>query len=429
MNEDTQPRETKRVRGHPASTFDVIVEESAPVVIIGAGQAGLAVSHELTMLGVEHLILERAQVAQTWRDRWDSFCLVTPNWSVQLPGGAYHGKHPDGFMARDEIVDHLEVYANSFAAPVHEGVKVTSLDPAPKGGFLLTTAAGALRADAVVVATGAYQRPHRPPGAATLPGRVMQIDADGYRNEASLPPGGVLVVGSGQTGCQLAEELHEAGREVFLACGRAPWCSRRVGGRDVVYWAVQTGSFDDTPADLPSASARLVANIQATGRGGGHDLHYRVLKDMGVTLVGHFLGAEDGKIRFASDLAESVAFGDARYRETCQNIAKTCSRRGTPVPEMPEPGPFESRAPDRLDPARIGTVIFTSGFRPDYQKWVHFPAFDEMGFPLHKDGSSTVVPGLHFCGVHFLRKRQSALLIGVGEDASIVARKIAETRP
>ena len=172
------------------------MEERIGVVVVGGGQAGLAVSHELTALGVEHLVLERGRVGQTWRDRWESFCLVTPNWSVQLPGGAYAGDDPDGFMPRDDIVRHLEGYATSFAAPVREGVEVTSLAAAAERGFTLTMADGVLRAHRVVLATGAYQRPHRPAGAATLPTGILQIDAEGYTNETALPPGKVLVVGS-----------------------------------------------------------------------------------------------------------------------------------------------------------------------------------------------------------------------------------------
>ena len=397
------------------------------VVVIGGGQAGLAVSHELSAHGIEHVVLERGRVGETWRGRWDSFCLVTPNWSVQLPGGAYAGKDPDGFMPGDEIVDYLERYAASFAAPVREGVEVTALERRPDGRFALATASGPVHARVVVLATGAYQRPHRPPGAATLPRSLFQIDAEGYRSEAALPAGKVLVVGSGQTGCQLAEELRQAGREVSLACGRAPWCSRRIGDKDVFYWAIETGLFDETLADLPSPGARLIGNIQATGHDGGHDLHYRVLRGMGVTLVGHFLGAEDGRAHFAPDLAESVAFGDVRYNETREKVAKLCAEHGIPAPEMPDPPSFDPRAPEAVELRGFGAVIFTSGFRPDYSAWVHLNAFDQMGFPIHEDGASTAVAGLYFCGVHFLRKRKSSLLIGVGEDAALVAAKIART--
>ena len=267
-----------------------------------------------------------------------------------------------------------------------------------------------------MLATGAYQRPHRPPGAATLPSSILQIDTEGYTNEAALPPGKVLLVGSGQTGCQLAEELCEAGRDVFLACGRAPWSSRRVADRDVFYWTIETGMLDETLADLLSPSARLIANAQATGHRGGHDLHYRVLQQIGVTLVGHFLVAEDGRARFASDLAASVAFGDARYTELRAKIARVCAARGIRAPDMPDPARFDAQAPETIDLAGFGGVIFTSGFRPDYSSWVHFDALDDMGSPIHKDGASTVTPGLYFCGVHFLRKRKSSLLTISGSE-------------
>ena len=389
----------------------------------------MSVSRELGVRGVEHVVLERGRVGQTWRDRWDSFCLVTPNWSVRLPGGEYDGADPDGFMQRDEIVRHFEAYASSFQAPVREGVTVTALEAVPGAGFALTTSAGMVKAESVVLATGAYQRPHRPVAIDALQRGIIQIDAESYRTESALPPGDVLVVGSGQTGCQLAEELCEAGRDVVLACGRAPWSPRLIGGRDVIWWAVETGMFDDTLDDLPSPAARLYGNIQATGHGGGHDLHYRVLQQIGVRLVGRLLGVEDGRAYLASDLAESVAFGDARYDDLRARITKLCNARGLPIPEMPDPPAFDATAPDTVDLAGFGAVIFTSGFRPDYASWVHIAAFDRDGFPIHHDGASTVAPGLYFCGVHYLRKRKSSLLIGVGEDASITATKIAERTP
>lgn len=398
------------------------------VVVIGGGQAGLAVSHELTTRDVDHVVLERASIGQTWRDRWDSFCLVTPNWTVQLPGGAYAGDDPDGFLPRDDIVAHLEAYAASFAAPVESGVTVHALRLDSDGRFLLTTTRGEMTAESVVVCTGAYQRPHRPAGATTLPASLPQIDAEEYRNPSTLPPGRVLVVGSGQTGCQLAEELYEAGREVFLACGRAPWGLRRIEGRDILQWVVETAFLEARVEDLPTPAARLVANIQASGHDGGHDLHYRTLQAMGVTLLGHFQGAADGTAHFAPDLAESVAFGDARYTDFRELVRKSCAARGARAPEMPDPPHFDATAPERLDLSGFGVVVFTSGFRPDYARWIHLDAFDDMGFPLHRDCASSVAPGLFFCGVHFLRKRKSSLLIGVGEDAAIVADGIAVRR-
>ncbi|HYU82032.1 MAG TPA: NAD(P)-binding domain-containing protein [Candidatus Polarisedimenticolia bacterium] len=393
-------------------------------IVVGAGQAGLAVSHELTAAGLDHTVLERGEVANTWRRRWDTFCLVTPNWTVQLPGGSYDGADPDAYMPRDEVVAHLERYARSFSAPVREGVEVRSLMLA-SDGFILATSEGELRARTVVLTTGAYQKPHRPKGAEGFSGHVQIIDAEQYRNPDELARGSVLIVGSGQTGCQLAEELHEAGREVFLACGRAPWVPRRVGGRDIAYWIKETGFFDQQRTALPTPAARLIANQQATGHGGGHDLHYRTLRAKGVTLLGRLQSVGGGQARFASDLGESVAFGDARYAQLRQMIQETCARKGFIPPDMPDPEPFDGSAPDSLPVDRLGAVIFTSGFRPDYASWVHIPgAFDESGFPVEQDGASLAAPGLYFCGVHFMRKRKSSLLIGVGEDAAIVARAV-----
>ena len=332
--------------------------ETVDVLIIGAGQAGLAVSHELTALGIEHVVLDRGQVAQTWRDRWDSFCLVTPNATIRLPGGAYAGDDPDGFLPKDELVRHFERWAGLVRRPVREGVTVTSLEAADGHGFTLQTSDGAFQARSVVVCTGAYQRPHRPVGASAH--GVVELDVAGYTNEAALPPGKLLVVGSGQTGCQIAEELHEAGRTVVLSCGRAPWAPRRLGGRDVILWLIDAGFYDQGAEVLPSPAARLIANVQTTGHDGGHDLNYRVLRAAGVTLAGHFLGADDGQLRFAADLADSVAFGDARYADLRTLVFDHCRRNGIDAPELPRPAAVRSdgaRAPPsrrlRRDPLHV----------------------------------------------------------------------------
>jgi putative flavoprotein involved in K+ transport len=402
------------------------VTDRIGVVVVGAGQAGLAVSYELMQAGVAHVVFERGRVGQSWRGRWDSFCLVTPNWFVQLPGHSYDGDDPDGFMPRDEITRHLERYAAKFDAPLQEGVEATALQPGPNGGFLLATTIGELLADTVVLSTGAYQRPHRPAGAATLPAGLLQIDVEDYRNPDALPPGPVLVVGSGQSGCQIAEELHLSGREVFLACGRASWFPRRLGDRDLAWWTLETGFIDQTVGSLPSPEARLAANVQASGVRGGHDLHYRTLRKLGVTLLGRFLGAEGRHARFAPDLGESVAWGDERYAYLTDLVRNLVAERGLPLPEIAEPEPLDRDAPEKLDLHGFGAVIFAGGFRPAYESWVRFPgAFAELGFPIHEEGASTVAPGLYFVGVHFLRKRKSSLLNGVGEDAAIVAAQIA----
>jgi len=395
-------------------------------VVVGGGQAGLAVSHELTEAGVPHVVLERGRVGQTWRDRWDSFCLVTPNWSVQLPGHHYDGDDPDGFMPRDQIVAYLERYAASFYAPVREGVEVTALRAGSNGQLGLDTSDGSIEARNVVLSTGAYQRPNRPRAAESLPGDLLQIDVESYRNPGDLPDGAVLVVGSGQSGCQISEELHQAGRDVFLACGRAGWGPRRFNGHDMVWWLDAACSFDDRVEDLPEPGARLWGNIQASGHDGGHDLHYRTLHAMGVTLLGHFLGADGRDALFAPDLQASIAWGDQRHEKIIGDFRDHAAAAGLPWEDLDPAQPVDAEPLERLPLSELGAVVFTSGFRPDYESWVDFPdAFDDLGFPVHRDGASTAVPGLYFVGVHFLRKRKSSLLIGVGEDAAIVARQIA----
>jgi putative flavoprotein involved in K+ transport len=400
--------------------------EQVETLVVGGGQAGLAVSHELARNGVEHVVLERGQIGQSWRNRWESFCLVTPNWSVQLPDAAYEGDDPDGFMPRDEIVAFLEGYAARSGAPVREGVAVRSLETGTSGGFVARTSDGDVGARHVVVATGAYQRPHRPAGSESLPDDILQVDLDDYHRPDALPPGAVLIIGSGQSGCQLAEELREAGREVVLACGKAPWAPRRMGNHDMFWWVVESGFMEGTSATLPTPNARLGANILATGHGQPHDLDLRTLRAMGVTLVGHFVGADADGARFAPDLGETVAWGDARYAELAQLVHKTASKLEVPPPLTPDPAAFEGRAPEVVPLAGFGAVIFAGGYRPDYRTWLPWPdAFDDIGFPIQTDGASTVVDGLYFVGVPFLRKRKSPLLFGVGEDASIVASTIA----
>jgi putative flavoprotein involved in K+ transport len=402
------------------------VKESFDAVIVGAGQAGLSLSHELAAAGVDQIVLERGRVGETWRGRWDSFCLVIPNWTVQLPGGRYRGSEPDGFMPKNDIVNHLVTYAESFRAPVHEGVTVTSLERGQHEGFLLRTSSGEIRAKDVVLASGGYQKAHRPPAAAQLPASVHAIDAEDYSNPTALSPGKVLIVGSGQTGCQLAEEIFEAGRDVSLACGRAPWVPRRLEGRDTIAWINETPFFDARLSDLPSPRWRLLSNPLMSGRRGGHDLNYRTLQAQGVQLLGRFIGAADGRAHFAGDLGESVAFGDARWADIREVIRKACDARSVRTPEMAPPPPFVADAPESLGLSEFGTVIFTSGFRPDYASWVKFPqAFDDEGFPIQVDGSSTAVPGLHFMGVHFQRKRKSATFLGVAEDATVLAEAIS----
>jgi len=398
--------------------------EAHDVVIVGAGQAGLATSHVLTEHGVSHVVLEKGRVGQAWRGRWESFCLVTPNWSMQLPDRPYDGKDRDAFAPRDEIVGFLERYAQSSNVPLREGVEVTSLDPSSGGGFRLHTSEGDIETTTVVLSAGAYQKPHRPDAAGSLPADLYQIDVEGYSRPSGLPDGPVLVVGSGQSGCQIAEELHESGREVFLACGRAPWAPRRIGDHDLVWWLEESGFLSAPSESLPPA-ARLFANIVASGHEGGHDLNLRTLHDKGVNLLGHFAGSDGRLALFRADLAPTLEWGDERFRQLRSLFSKFAAERGMPAPEMPDPVPLALDTPEQVDLSGIGAVIFAGGFRPDYGSWVNIPAaFDELGFPVHDDGASTVAPGLYFVGSHLLRNRKSSLFLGVGDDARIVVDTI-----
>jgi putative flavoprotein involved in K+ transport len=237
----------------------------------------------------------------------------------------------------------------------------------------------------------------------------------------------VLVVGSGQTGCQLADELHRSGREVTLACGKAAWAPRRVGDRDIVSLLLETPFLEQSVHDLPSPLARLAANFQTSGRDRGRDLNYRTLRADGVRLAGRLVGADERSIRFAADLHESVAWGDARYADLCGLLRAAAASRGRPAPALPDPPVFEADAPAEIPTRGLGAVVFTAGYRPRYREWVGMPdAFDDLGFPIQCDGASTVAPGLYFMGTHFLRKRKSSTLFGMAEDAAIVARQIEE---
>ena len=391
------------------------------VVVVGAGQAGLTVSRELRLRGVDHVVLERSRVGASWRSRWDTFSLVTPNWTMDLPGQPYDGDDPEGHVHRDEIVDYLERYAAGQATEVREGVAVNSLVATASAPLRLETSEGPLEPRAVVVCTGAFQRPHGHPATAALPSSVEVVDATGYRHPDQLPDGPVLVVGSGQTGIQIAEDLHLAGREVIVACGRAPWVPRRAGGLDIVTWVARTSFLDQPRSALPSPEARLISNLQVTGRDGGHDLNYRVLQELGVELTGRLERVVDGHFEFADDLADSVAFGDARYDDIRNLLTREL---GVEAPRLPDPEPFRASPRTRLEVGAVRSVVVATGFRPDYRGWVRFPVFDELGFPVVDDELRTAVPGLYFCGVHFLRKRRSSLLFGVGEDAALLAATI-----
>jgi putative flavoprotein involved in K+ transport len=396
-------------------------------IVIGAGQAGLSASNLLTERGIDHVVLERGQVANTWRNaRWDGFYLNTPNWTFQLPGHEYDGPEPDAFFSRDEVVEHLEAYARG--GPVRTGVEVTRLRR-DGGVWSVETEGGELRADAVVVATGAFQRPHVLAAAEHIPDGVFGLVADGYRNPDQLPQGAVLIVGSGQTGCQIADELRRAGRRVYLAVGSCPRFPRRWRGRDLMFWMLALGILDDTPDSLPSPAARLACTPAVAGDDGGHDCHPRWLAERGVELVGRFTGFDGGRALFAPGLEATLAAGDDFHRKLLELFEEHARENGLDdedaEPEVEYPPARDVEELD-LQAHGITSIVWATGYRPDF-RWIEGLALDAQGFPIQSRGVAEL-EGLYFVGLHWLSKRKSALLIGVGEDARHVVEQIASRR-
>lgn len=394
-------------------------------VVIGAGQAGLAASYHLTQRGREHVVLERGRVGETWRSqRWDDFVLNTPNWGQQLPGFHYQGTDPDAFAPLAEVIVYLEDYARAIDAPVRSGMDVTRVRHGD-GRFLVETTHGSLEASNVVVAAGAYQRPTPSPLAETVPDELHQLHTSEYRRPEQLPSGGVLVVGSGQSGCQIAEELLAAGRTVYLSVGRCPWLPRRYRGRELLHWLIETGLADDTVESLPSPAARLMCNPPVSGNDGGHDCNPRWLARRGAILLGRVEGIEDGIARIGHGLEESLAFGDEFVANVRRRMDEYVRAAGLDVPDPePEEGqtPVEPLAELDLRGEGIGTILWANGFRPDHS-WIDGVETDEQGWPVHDRGVSPL-PGLFFVGLHWLHKRKSSLFIGVGEDAEHVVMRL-----
>jgi putative flavoprotein involved in K+ transport len=399
------------------------VSERVETVVVGAGQAGLSTSVHLARQGREHTVLERGQVGETWRSqRWDGFYLNTPNWTLRLPEGEYDGDEPEAFLPRDEIVAYFEGYARKIDAPVREHVAVTAIRPRD-GGWTLETTEGPLQAANVVVAAGSFPRPYVPPVAEAFPERVEQLRPDTYKRPEQLPDGAVLVVGSGQSGCQIAEELLQSGRRVHLVGGRCPWFPRRRHGQDIAHWATELGLLDEPVEKLPSPAARLACNPTASGNDGGHDLTPRTLESQGATLLGRIEAVEHERLVIAPGLNETLAFGDEFH---AQLVARIDELAGGPDHDV---APHEASTVDEpreldLAAAGIGSVIWATGYRPDLS-WIDVPLADELGWPRQTDGL-TEFAGLAFVGVHWLRKRKSALLLGVGEDAELVVSALAE---
>lgn len=401
-----------------------------PVIIIGGGQAGLAMSYHLDRNGIDHIVLEKNTIAHSWKtQRWDAFCLVTPNWQCQLPGFAYPGNDPKGFMLKNDIVSYIEDYAKQIDAPVREGVAVTALKQQQDGKFLLDTTLGEMSADQIVLAVGGYHLPNVPRMAERIDSGITQIHSSAYRNPGQLPEGDVLVVGSGQSGCQIAEDLHLAGRKVHLAVGSAPRCPRVYRGRDAVEWLDDLGQYD-LPVDKHSLKekVRKNANHYLTGRDGGRDIDLRKFALEGMKLYGRLNDIENGVLKFGDDLAANLDNADRVYNGICSLIDDHIAKAGIEAPAGAhyEPVWQPSAVPTKLDLANsnIKSIIWTTGFRSEWS-WVELPMFDGAGYPTHKRGI-TSVEGVYVLGLPWLYTWGSGRFVGVGRDAEYIAAFIVQ---
>ena len=399
------------------------------VVIVGGGQAGLSASWHLTRRGIDHVVLEQHDIAHAWRsERWDTFCLVTPNWQCTLPGHAYSGTDPYGFMVRDDIVRYVEDYAASFNAPVRSGVRVLSMRP-DGPGYRIRTSAGDFSAGQVVVATGGYHDPIIPSYAASIDPGILQIQSSEYRNPQSMPDGAVLVVGTGQSGCQIAEDLHLARRQVHLCVGEAPRVARRYRGRDVVEWLHLMGYYDIPVDEHPlREGVRDKTNHYVTGRDGGRDIDLRLRATEGMQLYGHLLDIRGGIVDLAPDLARNLDVADEVNESIKRSIDGWIARKGVEAPvEAPYAPPWRPAAErTSLDcgEAGITSIIWCIGFRMNF-RWVEAPVFDGRGVPQHRRGI-TRQDGLYFLGLPWLHSWGSGRFSGIARDSEHVAAAIAD---
>jgi len=394
-------------------------------IVVGGGQAGLAISRCLTDRGHDHVVLERGRIGERWRsERWDSLRLLTPNWMSRLPGYAYRGPDPDGFMSKADVVDLLARYARSFAAPVEEGTAVRTASPTAEG-WRVETDRGTWSAHNLVVATGACDTPWVPDAAAGLDRSIRQVTTTGYRSPAALPPGGVLVVGASATGAQLADELRRAGREVVLAAGNHNRLVRTYRGRDVMWWLDRTGVLDRRVEDLRDpSSGRGEPSLQLVGRPGG-SVDLGALRAAGIGVAGRLVAADGRTVRFDRQLRRRVAAADLRLRRLLERFDRWADAHGLsgelppaePVAPvvLPDDGPAELD----LDAAGIRTVLWAVGFRRSYP-WLPAAALDGCGEIRHRRGHGEL-PGLYALGLQFMTRRRSSFLDGVGRDAEEIA--------
>lgn len=405
--------------------------EKVDTVVVGGGQAGLAMSEHLSQCGVPHLVLERARIAERWRsDRWDSLVANGPAWHDRFPGMEFPDAHPDSFPPKEKVADYFVAYAKMIAAPVRCGVEVAKVRRnAGRPGFLVETSDGMIEANNVVAATGAFQCPIIPKVVAEDAG-IVQIHSTAYRNPGQLPEGAVLVVGAGSSGVQIADELLRAGRRVYLSVGPHQRPPRAYRGRDYCWWLGVLGKWD---AETPGPGTEHVT-IAVSGAHGGFTVDFRRLAAQGMTLVGMTQSYKNGTLTFAPDLADNIAHGDANYMAVLDEADAYVLRNGLDLPEEIDareigPDPQCVTNPVRelnLKDAGITSIIWATGFTSDYS-WLKVDAFDEKGKPKHQRGVSSE-PGIYFLGLSWQSRRGSAFIWGVWHDAKHLADRIATQR-
>jgi putative flavoprotein involved in K+ transport len=396
------------------------------VIIIGAGQAGLAMSRHLAMLSIDHVVLERGEVAHSWRtERWDSLRLLTPNWQSRLPGFAYSGLDLDGFRTMPETIEFLAGYAASISAPVETNTQVTSVS-AEQDGYLIATNRGAWRCRCVVIASGACNIASVPGAARSLRSDIQSVTPMDYRNPGRLPDGGVMIVGASATGVQLAQEIQASGRAVTLAVGEHVRAPRTYRGRDIKWWMDATGVLDMGLGDVDDVTrVRNVPSMQLIGSAMRESIDLNSLQDMGVSIVGRLAGLDGDRAQFSGGLANACRMADLKLNRLLSGIDDWARNTGLDgsigAPERPAPTriPETPKLTMNLSAAGIRAVIWATGYRPDYS-WLDVPVLDRKG-RLRHDGGIVDAPGMYVLGLPFLRRRKSSLIDGVGDDARDLA--------